>query len=298
MPESASRHLRVFLCHSSGDKPTVRELYRRLDAEGWIDAWLDEEKLYPGHDWNYEIELAVEAADVIIVCLTKNSVTKEGYVQRELKIVLDQADYKPEGTLFIIPVRLEECEPPQRLRRWQYADYFPQKDRDRAYQRLLVSLRNRAKSLGILGEKQEPILEKPTTRKPRTESEPTQVTEKEPQDPPEPPATKVNQQGQIRIIAKVARLSGSGSEVVKIDDSEIKVPFSYTNFASQILEVYYGLMDIGEHNISLRWTGKHAGGVNKKFFIHKDKTTTVTLQNKLHFFESYSTWEISVDYER
>src|SRR5688572_4514778 len=132
MPE-ANRPLRVFLCHSSGDKPTVRELYRRFDAEGWIDAWLDEEKLYPGQDWNLEIEKAVELSDVIIVCLTHNSVSKEGYVQRELRIVLDQAEYKPEGTLFIIPVRLEECQPPRRLRRWQYADYFPKSEREKAY---------------------------------------------------------------------------------------------------------------------------------------------------------------------
>ena len=63
-----------------------------------------------------EIEKAVEAADAIIVCLSKGSITKEGYVQRELRTVLDFADYKPEGTLYIIPVRLEECEPPRRLR--------------------------------------------------------------------------------------------------------------------------------------------------------------------------------------
>jgi hypothetical protein len=144
-----SRPLRVFLCHSSDDKPPVREIYNRLDAEGWIDAWLDEKKLYPGQDWNYEIEQAVEQADVILVCLTKNSVTKEGYVQRELRIILDFADYKPEGTLYIIPVRLEECEPPKRIRRWQYADYFPESHRNIAYQRLLESLKFRATHLGV-----------------------------------------------------------------------------------------------------------------------------------------------------
>ena len=160
MPEN--RLLRVFLCHSSNDKPTVRELYRQLSAEGWLDVWLDEEKLYPGQDWNLEIEKAVEAADAILVCLSNNSITKEGYVQRELRIVLDYADYKPEGTLYLIPIRLEDCDPPRRLRPWQYADYF-EKDRDRAYQRLLVSLQMRANSLGISTEtlKVKPVSEKP-----------------------------------------------------------------------------------------------------------------------------------------
>jgi len=59
---SESRKLHVFLCHSSQDKPIVRELYQRLLTEGWIDPWLDEEKLLPGQDWDMEIEKAMEAA--------------------------------------------------------------------------------------------------------------------------------------------------------------------------------------------------------------------------------------------
>ena len=162
---TTNRPLRVFLCHSSNDKPAVRELYQKLRAEPWIQPWLDEEELYPGQDWNMEIEKAVEVADAIIVCLSKGSITKEGYVQRELRIVLDFADYKPEGTLYIIPVRLEECEPPRRLRAWQYADYF-EGQRDRALQRLLVSLQRRADSLDLKFEtppskpKDNPIQEK------------------------------------------------------------------------------------------------------------------------------------------
>lgn len=126
-----------------------------------MDVWLDEEKLYPGQDWNLEIEKAVEAADAILVCLSNSSITKEGYVQRELRIVLDYADYKPEGTLYLIPVRLEPCDPPRRLRPWQYADYF-EKDRERAYHRLLVSLRMRAGSLEISTERTgvKPVSEK------------------------------------------------------------------------------------------------------------------------------------------
>jgi formylglycine-generating enzyme required for sulfatase activity len=147
MPEP--RKLKVFLCHSSNDKPAVRELYQKLCAEAWVDPWLDEEKLFPGQDWNLEIEKAVEAADAILVCLSNNSITKEGYVQRELRIVLDYADYKPEGTLYLIPVRLEDCEPPRRLRPWQYADYFPPERRERAFGRLIASLQMRAEALGI-----------------------------------------------------------------------------------------------------------------------------------------------------
>ncbi len=147
MPET--RKLKVFLCHASQDKPIVRELYQRLAAEGWIDPWLDEEKLLPGMNWDMEIKKAVEAADAVIVCLSNGSVTKEGYIQRELRFVLDIALTKPEETIFIIPLRLEECQPPRRLRGWQYADYFPKEHQDRAYVRLSKSLQLRAEALGF-----------------------------------------------------------------------------------------------------------------------------------------------------
>jgi formylglycine-generating enzyme required for sulfatase activity len=161
---TTNRPLRVFLCHSSNDKPVVRELYQKLRAETWIQPWLDEEELYPGQDWNMEIEKAVEVADAIIVCLTKNSINKEGYVQRELRIVLDFADYKPEGTLYIMPMRLEECEPPRRLRTWQYADYF-EGQRERAFERLLISLKRRADSLDLKVEELAPKREEKTAEK-------------------------------------------------------------------------------------------------------------------------------------
>lgn len=118
----------------------MRELYQRLLAEGWIDPWLDEEKLLSGQDWDLEIEKPVEDSDAVIVCMSEKSVTKEGYVQKEIRKVLDIALEKPEETVFVIPLRLDDCELPRRLRAWHYVDYFPAEGRERAFQRLLQSL--------------------------------------------------------------------------------------------------------------------------------------------------------------
>jgi hypothetical protein len=60
MSTRADRKLRVFLCHSSQDKPIVRELYQRLNAEGWINPWLDEEQLLLDQDRDFENENVVE----------------------------------------------------------------------------------------------------------------------------------------------------------------------------------------------------------------------------------------------
>jgi TIR domain len=143
------RKLRVFLCHASQDKPIVRDLYQRLLAEGWIDPWLDEEKLLPGQDWNLEIEKAVESSEAVIVCVSSTSVAKEGYVQKELRRVLNIALEKLEGTIFVIPVRLDDCALPRQLTDRQSIDYFPASQRTIAFDKLKVSLRIRRDSLGI-----------------------------------------------------------------------------------------------------------------------------------------------------
>lgn len=142
---SVQRALRVFLCHSSDDKQVVRKLYWRLKNDN-VDAWLDEENLLPGQDWNYEISKAVRTSDNVIVCLSGEAVTKEGYIQKEIRYALDVADEKSEGTIFLIPLILEKCEVPDRLRKWQWVNYFE----DHGYKRLITALRVRASLIGAI----------------------------------------------------------------------------------------------------------------------------------------------------
>jgi len=122
--------LKVFLCHSSDDKATVRSLYHRLVADGF-SPWLDEEELLPGQDWEDEIPNAVRESDIVIVCLSQGSITKKGYVQKEIKFALDIADRQPPGTIFIIPLKLEPCHVPGRLTRWHWVSLFDEKGYDR-----------------------------------------------------------------------------------------------------------------------------------------------------------------------
>lgn len=180
---TTNRPLRVFLCHSKDDKPAVRELYQKLRAETWIEPWLDEEELYPGEDWETEIEKAVDVTDVVIVILSKNAVNKEGYVQAELKYSLDIARTKPEETIFIIPFKVEECQVPRRLTIYQYVDYFPETQQEKVFKRLLVSLQRRADSLGLkyepVGRVSNPtnkVEEKPVSKKKKDTPKPIQTS--------------------------------------------------------------------------------------------------------------------------
>ncbi len=126
---------KVFLAHASEDKPEVRKIRTRLLTAGH-EAWLDEADLLPGQDWNFEIRKALALTDCVVVCLSQHSVDKIGYVQKEIKRVLDIADEYPEGSIFVIPVRLENCEVPPRLRNWQYVDA----DKPGWFKQLLASI--------------------------------------------------------------------------------------------------------------------------------------------------------------
>jgi len=141
MPET-KRPLKVFLSYASQDRPVVRELSGRLAGEGWIDPWVDEKKLLPGQDWRLNILDAVETSDIVIICLSSNSVSKEGYVQKELRYAQEIALEKPEGTIFLIPLRLEECEVPRGLRFYQWVDFFGE-NKDTSYSALVESLKLR-----------------------------------------------------------------------------------------------------------------------------------------------------------
>jgi proteasome lid subunit RPN8/RPN11 len=133
--------IRAFLCHASEDKQQVRTLYHRLRAAD-VTAWFDEEDLLPGAEWESTIARAVRQSDVVLVCLSSKSTTKSGYVQRELRFALDVAEEKPEGALFIVPIRLQPCDVPERLRRWQWLNYYE----EGSFERLLRALQRARQS--------------------------------------------------------------------------------------------------------------------------------------------------------
>jgi hypothetical protein len=140
----AKRPLKVFLCHAHADRDPVRALYARLTQDG-VDAWLDKEKLLPGQDWELEIKKAVREADVVVVCLSKQF-NQAGFRQKEVRLALDTAMEQPEGEIFIIPARLEECDNLESLRKWHEVDLFEED----GYEKFVRALRVRAENVGAI----------------------------------------------------------------------------------------------------------------------------------------------------
>jgi hypothetical protein len=102
---------KIFLAHASEDKAQIRKLYADLKARG-LDPWLDEEDLLPGQIWKDDIPKAIRQAGVFLACLSSRSVGKVGYLQNEFRLALSAFGERPPGSIFLIPVRLDECEVP------------------------------------------------------------------------------------------------------------------------------------------------------------------------------------------
>ncbi|MCK4394025.1 TIR domain-containing protein [Candidatus Bipolaricaulota bacterium] len=144
MTSDKVRALRVFLCHALEDKPVVRLLSHVLRQEG-MDAWLDEEQLLGGEEWESKIRKQIPASDVVLVCLSTAAIRKVGFIQKEIRYAVDAVDLQPEGEIFLVPIKIEPCELPKRLQKWHYIKLYE----GEGYEQLIRALKTRASSLGI-----------------------------------------------------------------------------------------------------------------------------------------------------
>lgn len=133
------------MCHASEDKQAVTAVYYRLKKEGF-NPWLDKENLLPGQIWAEEIPKAIRAADFALVFLSTSSVYKRGYVQKEFKIVLDVLDEIPEGRVFVIPVKLDNCEVPERFSQLHWSNLYE----EGSLERIIESIKRHIAHTGLV----------------------------------------------------------------------------------------------------------------------------------------------------
>ena len=110
--------IQIFLAHANEDKKIVSELYDRLQRAGY-KPWLDKKDLIPGQNWRSVIPEAIAKSQLFIACLYSRSIAKQGFVQREFRMALSYAADRPPSSIYIIPLRFDECEIPN-LRQDEY----------------------------------------------------------------------------------------------------------------------------------------------------------------------------------
>jgi hypothetical protein len=132
--------LRIFLCYAREDEIQVSELYARLSVAGYR-PWMDKMDLLPGVPWEQGIEDSIRQADLFLACLSSRSVKKRGFIQREIDSALAILREKLAEDIYLIPVRLDDCEIPKSLNKLTWVDFF----QESGWQRLEKSIELMAK---------------------------------------------------------------------------------------------------------------------------------------------------------
>jgi hypothetical protein len=103
----------IFISYAREDRSWAERLYMDLRKQE-LNVWLDSKCLKAGANWKHEIPRAIRKARFFLLLISKHSVNKRGYVQKEIKEGLDVLEEFPTGSIFIIPARLDETEPVDR----------------------------------------------------------------------------------------------------------------------------------------------------------------------------------------
>ncbi|GEM_PF-4436287 len=105
---------KVFLSHSSSDKPLVRDVADRLEEAG-IATFFDEADIDVGQSLRKTIQRAISSVGYVLVFLSQKSITSD-WVRDELAWALEHANRLGiAGDEFIVPVCLESVEFPPEL---------------------------------------------------------------------------------------------------------------------------------------------------------------------------------------
>lgn len=131
---------KIFISYAHEDYGAAKRIYDVFTSKN-ENMWLDEECLLPGQDWRNEINKAINRSSFFLLLLSNNSVQEGCFVQEEILEALKIVDDLPNDLIFIIPIRLENCEIPERIINLHYVDMFP--DFEDAIQKIANSIKTR-----------------------------------------------------------------------------------------------------------------------------------------------------------
>ncbi len=116
---TAAQPRRIFLSHSSKDKPLADRLVHDLRQAGH-DVWYDSDDIHVGDTILEKIEQGLAKCDVMIVILSPAAV-QSWMVRQEL--IFFQNEERRRGRNVILPLLYQDCEIPRWLEVRHYADF-------------------------------------------------------------------------------------------------------------------------------------------------------------------------------
>ena len=134
---------KIFFSYSRSDSPFALTLAKDLREAG-ADIWIDQLDIPAGTHWDAAVEKALNSSAYVLVILSNASTASTN--------VMDEVSFALESGKKIIPVLLEDCLAPFRLRRLQRIDFTA--DYTTGFSQLVITLNlaigNTAKTEGIV----------------------------------------------------------------------------------------------------------------------------------------------------
>jgi hypothetical protein len=105
----------VFISYVRENSHDVDQLQQRLESAG-VRVWRDTADLWPGEDWRAKIRHAItDNALVFIACFSCESIARQkSYQNEELTLAVEELRLRPPDVPWLIPVRFDDCEIPDR----------------------------------------------------------------------------------------------------------------------------------------------------------------------------------------
>ena len=113
----------IFICYAREDGRKARKLFNRLKDKGF-SVWWDKKSIKGGERWKEKIIKAIKGSDFFLACLSRRSVIRRGFFHREINEALEVAKEQPEDAIYLIPLKLDDCEVPEQLSEYHVIDLF------------------------------------------------------------------------------------------------------------------------------------------------------------------------------
>jgi len=137
----------IILCHAFEDTKVVRPVHDTLQDSGF-EVWIDSESVLGEQDWEPDIANWLGQAACMLIFLSKNSIRKIDSTRHEFGQLIDAWKDMPEGTVYTISVRINDCQIPDLLSGLEHIDLFEDQGLERVIRRLHEGSAKQPQGLG------------------------------------------------------------------------------------------------------------------------------------------------------
>ena len=137
---------KILIYYTHEDIGSAKKIYHDLKRYG-LDVWIDYEHVLPGQSWKSAIEEIIKQCKYCLALISSNTTSENGFLRNELKFILELLSRHPELNIYLLTVRLDDCEPSLKNSGINFIDLFPEDQYRNGLKKILYLVNPRSLSL-------------------------------------------------------------------------------------------------------------------------------------------------------